>query len=400
MQAYEDASRTTCRRRRRFGRLRGGAHGARLRLRRGARRSRAARRPVHSARLHAEQGAASRRATRSTTRATRARSGIGVGGARDRHAVHRGAQARAGQGLRRLPHRRHRAVSALPRRGALSFADAVGRRRRRSCWSRRASSSRPAASFRRACFPGLADTGFVDSDAVLEAGDAFPSRSIVLGGGYTACELGQFLARMGARTTMLIRSGHLLTSSDDDVGDALTGYFREEGIDVVTRRRPARRARDATARKSCVTCTTARSARSRPRRSSTRSGRSPNVAGLDLERPASRSIPTAASQSTATMRTSNPNIFAVGRRYRRVHARARRDLPGRDRGAQRRASTRAKSPTTARLGAHTVFTDPQVAAVGASEKELRASGIPYVVGRYDFAEHGKAHVPEQRPRAS
>ena len=40
--------------------------------------------------------------------------------------------------------------------------------------------------------------------------------------------------------------------------------------------------------------------------------------------------------------------------------------------------------------AHTVFTDPQFAAVGMSEKDLQREGIAYVSGRYDFAEHGKA----------
>jgi pyruvate/2-oxoglutarate dehydrogenase complex dihydrolipoamide dehydrogenase (E3) component len=40
--------------------------------------------------------------------------------------------------------------------------------------------------------------------------------------------------------------------------------------------------------------------------------------------------------------------------------------------------------------AHTVFCDPQFAAVGCGEKELERKGIPYVCGRYDFAEHGKA----------
>ena len=32
----------------------------------------------------------------------------------------------------------------------------------------------------------------------------------------------------------LIRSGHLLTESDDDIGNALTTYYREEGITVLT----------------------------------------------------------------------------------------------------------------------------------------------------------------------
>ena len=81
---------------------------------------------------------------------------------------------------------------------------------------------------------GLSKVGYVDSDAVLDF-ERIPRSVVVLGGGYTACELGQFLARMGARTTILIRSDHLLTSSDDDVGNALTRYFVEEGIEVVVR---------------------------------------------------------------------------------------------------------------------------------------------------------------------
>ena len=50
--------------------------------------------------------------------------------------------------------------------------------------------------------PGLAETGYLDSDAVLEL-ETIPDSVVVLGGGYTACELGQFLARMGARATIL-----------------------------------------------------------------------------------------------------------------------------------------------------------------------------------------------------
>ncbi len=53
-----------------------------------------------------------------------------------------------------------------------------------------------------ALVPGLAETGFLDTDTALEL-EHVPDSAIVLGGGYTACELGQFLSRMGARTTML-----------------------------------------------------------------------------------------------------------------------------------------------------------------------------------------------------
>ena len=42
------------------------------------------------------------------------------------------------------------------------------------------------------------------------------------------------------------------------------------------------------------------------------------------------------------------------------------------------------------MASMSMVSDPQIAAVGMSEKELQRKGIAYVSGRYDFAEHGKA----------
>lgn len=59
--------------------------------------------------------------------------------------------------------------------------------------------------------------------------------------------------------------------------------------------------------------------------------------------------------------------------------------------AARNACLAGNEPADYRLvSAHTMFTDPQVAAVGMSEKDLQREGVAYVSGRYSFAEHGKA----------
>ncbi|MGA8534334.1 MAG: dihydrolipoyl dehydrogenase [Candidatus Tumulicola sp.] len=238
-----------------------------------------------------------------------------------------------------------------------------------------------------AVLDGLEESGYVDSDALLEF-ERIPESAIVLGGGYTACELGQFLARMGATTTMLLRSGHLLTESDDDVGDALTGYFRDEGIDVVARttlRRAYRRdgkkvvryaadgvEREAVAEEIFYAL-----------------GRTPNVAGLGLDRAGVAYRAAGGIEVDASLRTTNPNIFAAGDvtgEYMLVHVAIYQGEI-----AARNACLKGVEKADYRLvSAHTVFTDPQVAAVGASEKQLKAAGTPYVAGRYDFAEHGKA----------
>lgn len=43
-----------------------------------------------------------------------------------------------------------------------------------------------------------------------------------------------------------------------------------------------------------------------------------------------------------------------------------------------------------RLDVEAVFTDPQVAVVGLSERQCRQRRIPYLVASYPFADHGKA----------
>ena len=45
-----------------------------------------------------------------------------------------------------------------------------------------------------------------------------------------------------------------------------------------------------------------------------------------------------------------------------------------------------------RLIAQVVFTDPQVASVGLSEKDCRARGIAYLTASYPFNDHGKSMV--------
>ena len=238
-----------------------------------------------------------------------------------------------------------------------------------------------------ASVPGLVESGYLDTDSLLEM-DRVPESVVVLGGGYTACELGQFLSRMGAKTTMLIRSGHLLTDMDDDVGDALTAYYREEGIEVIARttlldvsRRDGKKivrfladgAEHEIAAEEIFFAL----------------GRTPNVKDLGLEAAGVKYDARRGIEIDATLRTSNPKIFAVGDvtgEYMLVHVAIYQG----EIAARNACQNAHQKADYSLISAFTVFSDPQVAAVGASEKSLKAMGTPYLVGKYDFAEHGKA----------
>lgn len=231
--------------------------------------------------------------------------------------------------------------------------------------------------------PGLADAGALDSDAVLKL-ERIPKSVVVLGGGYTACELGQFLSRMGARTSIVIRSGQLLSHEDADVGTTLTECFVEEGIEMVRHAKVLgieRRGNEKVVR--------VQEREIVAEEIFNALGRVPNVAGLDLEK---AGVGYGAETGVAVdpaLRTTAPNIFAVGDvtgEFLLVHvAIYQGELAARNAVL---AGNEAADYRT--MSAHTIFCDPQVGRVGKSEKALQAAKVPYVVGRYDFAEHGKA----------
>lgn len=81
--------------------------------------------------------------------------------------------------------------------------------------------------------PGLREAEPLTSTTAFEL-DHLPESVIVLGGRYIALECAQMLARLGAKVTILQRSGHILPDEDEDLTDALVGYLREEGIGVET----------------------------------------------------------------------------------------------------------------------------------------------------------------------
>ena len=223
-----------------------------------------------------------------------------------------GAQARDHRRLRRLPRRGHRDVPGLPRRGVVRVAARAARRRRRARGARR-SSSRPAASSRRRC--SRAWPRPATSIATRRSSSSAPPKSlIVLGGGYVGCELGQFYARIGVPTTIVIRSGQLLTDEDADVGEGADASIsaRKASRSRRSAQRAARQPRDDGRKVVHYTQDGVEKAiaarrdllRARPR--AERRGLEPRSG----RRRVSRRSP--GSTIDDTLRTSQPHIFAVG----------------------------------------------------------------------------------------
>ena len=234
---------------------------------------------------------------------------------------------------------------------------------------------------------GLAEAGYIDSDAALELTEP-PKSLVVLGGGYVAAELGQFFHRIGVPTTFIQRSDHLLSSEDADLGIALTGYFRAEGIRVETgtilQRVEVRDGLKAVHfKKDGVEHVV------EAHEIFYALGRVPNVEGLDLEKAGCEYHPISGIRVDEHLRACNPNLYAVGDvtgMFPLVHvAIYQGEIAGRN-----ATGATLESADYSIVGAHTMFTDPQVAAVGAGEKELIAAQRPYEVATFPFDDLGKA----------
>ncbi|MFN3477493.1 MAG: FAD-dependent oxidoreductase, partial [Candidatus Methylomirabilales bacterium] len=87
--------------------------------------------------------------------------------------------------------------------------------------------------------PGLKEAGFLDSTDALSL-PALPESLIVIGGGAIGLELAQLFARFAVQVTVLEAGPRIAATEEPEIGEALGGYLREEGLQLHTGVRIAR----------------------------------------------------------------------------------------------------------------------------------------------------------------
>jgi pyruvate/2-oxoglutarate dehydrogenase complex dihydrolipoamide dehydrogenase (E3) component len=235
---------------------------------------------------------------------------------------------------------------------------------------------------------GLVETGYLTSDDALELTRVPPSLAI-LGGGPVGCEFAQYFSRLGARVTLLQEEPALLRQEDDDVGRALEAALAHEGVDVRTGCTVRHCGRDG-AEPVLSLRDSAGDGELRAAAVLLASNRVPKLEGLALDvAGVARSAHGIAVDDY--LATTNPAIYAagdvLGRRYL-VHV---AEYAGRL--AARNAF--AREPRAAdfdRFEAHAVYTQPQVAVAGLTERDCAARGIVVRVRRHPVRDVGKAVV--------
>lgn len=242
--------------------------------------------------------------------------------------------------------------------------------------------------------PGLADTDPLTSDDVLN--NLHPPKSlIVLGAGPVALEMAHYHRALDVEVTVIQRSRQILSSMDRDVADAVQHGMESHGMKFVL---------------GCTILSAGKSANgkwiryARDGREETVEadeillalGRDPATAGLDLAR-AGLDIKSGNPLATSdTQQTAVAHIFAAGDitgKVEIVHiAIEQAEIAARNAARLLRGQNEPLEIMDYRLRLFAVFTEPEAAMVGLSEKEAASLGIAFAAATHPFADHGKSII--------
>jgi pyruvate/2-oxoglutarate dehydrogenase complex dihydrolipoamide dehydrogenase (E3) component len=221
--------------------------------------------------------------------------------------------------------------------------------------------------------PGLIEAQPLTHIEALEL-DQVPKHLLVIGGGYIGLELSQAMRRFGSKVTMIDRNDRLMHREDDDVTEALQRLFQDEGIDLVLNATVKRLS--GKSGQSVRMVIEQRGAEKTLEGSHllVAAGRSPNTDGIGLELAGVELTNRGHIRVNERLETTASGVWAIGEvagspQFTHVSVDDFRVVYD--------SITGGKRVTTGRLVPFCLFTDPEFARVGLSEKDAKAQGIPY-----------------------
>lgn len=223
----------------------------------------------------------------------------------------------------------------------------------------------------------------ITSDEVLGLKDV-PESMLIVGGGVIGCEIGQFFRSLGTEVTVVEMFDQLLPNEDKDVAKQLQRQFKKDKIKVIT----------GVGVQTCevidgkVVSTLQNGKQIISQYALVAVGRKPNLAnsgveelGIEMER--------GKIVVNEHLETNVEGIYAIGDIINTpflAHVASKEGMVAVE-------NALGKNKVVNYLAVpRCVYTEPEVAGVGKTEKELKSSEIEYHIGQFDFRALGKAQA--------
>jgi len=224
-----------------------------------------------------------------------------------------------------------------------------------------ATGSRPAIP----AIAGLDKAGYLTSDTIWNI-DELPDSIAIIGGGAIGLEIGQALLRLGSKVAVIEALDTLLPQSEPEIGLILRKRLENEGIKIMLKSRVIS-ARRENGRKVLQVATAGGKEEIAVEEILVAAGRIPNTSDLNLQAAGIKTDSNGGIMTDASMRTSVPWIYAAGdcvsKKMLLETLAAREGVIAAENIFGKGGEIEYNSTPWA------VFTNPQVAGVGMTERE-------------------------------
>ncbi len=236
---------------------------------------------------------------------------------------------------------------------------------------------------------GSENVPLLTSDDLLSI-ESLPQSLVIIGGGYIGVELGQFFSRMGVKVSIVEMLNRIIPTEDEEVSQALEGFLSKEGIAIFTQAKVEKIKKEDKNKKVIFSVPAGKKEIVASEVAQT-VGRRPRYLEVNIEK---IGLKTDMGRITVDdrMQTSLPHIYAVGDVVGGIMlahvAMAEGECAARN-------ALGYRSSISYRAVPRCIYTSPEVACVGLSEKEAIREKGEVQVSRFPFHAVGKAALTEE-----
>jgi len=232
--------------------------------------------------------------------------------------------------------------------------------------------------------PGADLPGVGTSDEFLDEKE-LPKRLVVIGGGVIGLEFASIYKAFGVQVSVVEMLPTLLPTIDEEIPKRLTPLLKRSGLEIFTK--TAVKGIRQEGENLVVQVEDAKGVRDIPAdRVLLSTGRRPNLRGIDVDK-LGLETERRVIKVNAQMQTNLPHVYAIGDLVGGImlaHVASTEGIVAVEHIAGRSVEMNYNAIPSA------IFTHPEIATVGYTEQELKASGEVYRASKFPFSANGKA----------
>lgn len=243
--------------------------------------------------------------------------------------------------------------------------------------------------------PRILPTAVPDGERILTWKQVYdlpeiPEHLIVVGSGVTGAEFASAYRALGAKVTLISSRDQVLPGEDADAASVIEKVFKRNGMKVLNKSRASSVVRDGDS----VVATLADGREVRGSHCLMAVGSVPNTSDIGLEDAGVQLTESGHIRVNRVARTSMPNIYAAGDCTTYIPLASVASMQGRT--AVFHAMGDIVNPPEERNITSNIFTQPEIATVGWTQKDIEEGVVPGVIYKLPLASNPRAKMMDIR----